>query len=235
MDTVETIEYRGFNIDIYNDEYPESPRDWDNLGTMYYSHRDYILGDKQFDGGEAMIADLLSDFVDEDYEDEFVDDINKGIEKLQEVLPVMMLLYILDHSGIWMRTGRFMEDLGGWDTSMVGFIFITREKALKEYGWKYLTKKRIEKLRTHLGSEVETFSDYISGAAYGFIVEPKDNNIIECSDSCWGYFGSDWDYMISEAKSSIDWAIKEYKEKSVQEYKNRKAVEWWDENCSVAA
>ena len=33
-------------IEVHQDESPESPRSWDNLGTMICFHRRYDLGDK---------------------------------------------------------------------------------------------------------------------------------------------------------------------------------------------
>ena len=30
----DNINYRGYTIEIDQDEFPESPREWDNLGTM---------------------------------------------------------------------------------------------------------------------------------------------------------------------------------------------------------
>ncbi len=35
------IEHRDYVISIFCDENPESPREWDNLGTMYTAHRHY--------------------------------------------------------------------------------------------------------------------------------------------------------------------------------------------------
>ena len=44
---METIEYKGFEIEICRDENAESPRDWDNIGTMVCLHNNYTLGDEQ--------------------------------------------------------------------------------------------------------------------------------------------------------------------------------------------
>jgi hypothetical protein len=37
----------GNSLEIYQDMSPESPREWDNLSTMYCWHRNYTLGDTQ--------------------------------------------------------------------------------------------------------------------------------------------------------------------------------------------
>lgn len=39
----ESIDYKGMTIKVCYDENPESPREWDNLGTIYSNHRDYNL------------------------------------------------------------------------------------------------------------------------------------------------------------------------------------------------
>ena len=158
---------------ISQDDCPESPREWDNLGTMVCFHSRYELGDRH-------------DFSDpEDFKD-----------FLESDDPIRLPLYLLDHSGLWMRSSRFME-YGGWDTSMVGFIYITKEQARKEYGWKVLTKARIEKILTNLESEVKTYGQYLEGDVYGFslIEETECTNchqtVTEILDSCGGFYGSD--------------------------------------------
>jgi len=39
----------GNTLEIYRDDHGESPREWDNLSTMYCWHRRYTLGDTQAD------------------------------------------------------------------------------------------------------------------------------------------------------------------------------------------
>ncbi len=46
MKPVETKTIGKYLIEILNDEDPENPREWDNLGTMVCFHRHYNLGDK---------------------------------------------------------------------------------------------------------------------------------------------------------------------------------------------
>jgi len=45
---METTKYRGCTIEVMADDGIESPREWDNLGTMVCSHKRYDLGDEQF-------------------------------------------------------------------------------------------------------------------------------------------------------------------------------------------
>jgi hypothetical protein len=46
MEAVETKRIGKYEIQIIPDSDPESPREWDNLGTMICQHRRYNLGDK---------------------------------------------------------------------------------------------------------------------------------------------------------------------------------------------
>ena len=61
MESIETIERGGLTIDIYPEEHlDDSPRDWDNMGTMVCWHSRYTLGDKHdHDRPHNMLADLV--------------------------------------------------------------------------------------------------------------------------------------------------------------------------------
>ena len=49
MECVFRRENDDVRLSIYLDESPESPREWDNLGTMVCAHRRYSLGDEKAD------------------------------------------------------------------------------------------------------------------------------------------------------------------------------------------
>jgi hypothetical protein len=172
--SVDTIKYRGYTIHIEQDIDPLNPRtDYDNLGTMVCFHPRYNLGDKDHAGFKEP-EDLL-----------------EYLKRERKNLAVVLPLYLLDHSGLWMKTGRFACDSAGWDTSNVGVIFITKEQARKEYGWKLITKERKEKLAKYLEGEVELYSSYLEGAVYGF----------------YGY-EHDKSGLLPDAQSAVDHHIK---------------------------
>lgn len=241
MGAIETIEYRGFDIKVYQDEMAGDPRkEWDNLGMMYCYHPRYGLGDEEFDGDEAVIYKMLLDAGDEDYAEKWVEDGEdywQGFHRLRKVLPIMLPLYLLDHSGLWMKTGTFDCDPGGWDTSMVGFVFLTREQIKDEYGWKRLTEGRKEKLRGYLRNEVEIYSAFLEGSVYWYGVEAKEGNRIEFDDSCGEFYGGDFEGngLLETARNDIDYAIKRYRDEVVKDYHIRKGVEWFEDNVSIAA
>jgi hypothetical protein len=178
FDPIETIACaNGNTIKVFIDDDPQSPRDWDNAGTMLCFHGRHNLGDK-------------SDLISSDF---------SGWEELREYLAkekdavVILPLYLFDHSGLTMATTPFNCP---WDSGQVGFIFITRAKAVAEWGKKLCTSKVKEMATKCLEAEVETYDQYLRGEVYGYIIEDNEGNHI---DSCWGFYEKD--YMISEAKA----------------------------------
>ncbi len=69
---IETIEKNGYKLEIEIDRYPENPREWDNLGTLYIPRppRHCAMSDDGASADEAAAA------------------------------PVVLPVYVMDHSGI---------------------------------------------------------------------------------------------------------------------------------------
>ena len=165
-DTVETVEYKGYNIEIKSDFDPINPREeWDNVMTMLCFHGNYQLGDK---------TDLKSDMFDG------WDEVKKHLIE-EENAVLLRPLYLYEHGGITIS----MSDFGDrWDSGCVGFIYLTKEKMQSELGWKRLTENRKAKAVQYMEGEVEVYDNYLTGAVYGFVIEETD-------DSCWGFYGYD--------------------------------------------
>lgn len=208
---IETIDYKGYEIQIVPDEDPEDPRQWDNLGTMVCFHKRYQLGDKH-------------DYNPDDYND--WDEVEQAIIKREDPL-VILPLYLYDHSGLRIKIGSFRGLLpqghAEWDSGQVGFIFVPREKFEQEFNGnkiepgqrqlnailtKQETEEQIRKATAILEAEVDTYDKYLSGEVYGFrVVKPcKCNNWGNGHkneiESCYGYY--DIQDAISEAKAIID-------------------------------
>ena len=180
-------------IEIHQDESPESPRCWDNLGKMICFHSRYNLGDKH-------------DYDHLDYNG--WDEQKNAIIKNENVC-VILPLYLYDHSGITISTSPFSCR---WDSGQIGWICVSKEQVRKEYNVKRITKEIIEKVTKVLEGEVETYDQYLTGDVYGY----KIFKVSKCElghehkeelDSCWGYYGED-DCM-TEAEGIVQYYNKE--------------------------
>jgi len=140
-------------LEIYFDNDPQSPREWDNLGTMYCFHRRYNFGDTH---------DLTLDEA-------------KKIEDSKDY--ISLPIYIYDHSVQTIKTTPFSCP---WDSGKLGFIAVSKEKVRKQYGWKVITKKRKEQIKQYLLGEVETYDTYIRGDVYGFTLFENDVETDSC-------------------------------------------------------
>jgi hypothetical protein len=219
---VETTEPPKRRIRIVHDDNAESPRDWDNLGTMACWHNRYDLGDEQserdplehmlylcceYDGDSAArVERAIDEYPYPNNREEWreFDRWHAGIvTNLFDKHFVWLPLYLYDHSGITMSTGRFSCP---WDSGQVGFIYVSKAKLRKEYGWKYVTEKRAQKIYEYLTGEVETYAQYLEGDVYGYVVEQYDSSTDEWEegDSCWGFYGQDCESIAENSGFSVE-------------------------------
>ena len=173
--SVKEIEHKGHTITVYQDDSPaESPRDWDNLGTMLCVHPRYDLGDQHDLGVRAI----------------------KRIVNSRDV--ISLPLYLHDHSGITMRTTPF-----GWPrrlTGRVGWIYVTKATVRAKFGYERVSPKRVNKVIGALRAEVEIYDLFLTKQVYGYDVKDQDGESI---DSCWGFITDDLESVVEEAKATI--------------------------------
>jgi hypothetical protein len=130
---------------------------------------------------------------------------------------IFLPLYLYNHSGISISTRSFIgrAQHAEWDSGQVGWIYISKKDAVKEWGKKLFTKIVEEKAVKYLQGEVKNYDNYLTGNVYGYIVENADGEQV---DSCWEFY-PDWDDKIgyenclSEARDSADF----YAEKAEKE------------------
>ena len=188
-----------FTVEIVQDENPESPREWDNLGTMACWHKRYDLGDTQpkeppkewlehlaetmdipgrllYWEGKCLDASwgASADWADEQYD--------KAVEQILDREVVMLPLFLYDHSGITMSTAPFSCP---WDSGQVGYIFVTLEHVRKEFSWKRMSAKRRARIEEVLTAEVKAYDKYLRGEVFGYTVRDGKNDVV---DSCWGFY-----------------------------------------------
>lgn len=179
------IEHNGHLISIFHDDNPTCPREWDNLGTMYTNHRDYLPEKRFHDHFET-------------------DEVFKSRWQFREKFLreyIALTVYLYDHSGLTVSTTPFSCP---WDSGLLGIIAVPVAKVREEYGWKLLTARRRQAIEQHLRNEVKEFDDYLTGQVYGYeIAQMNDDGKI--LGSCWGFYGDiGIEYMITDCKSQID-------------------------------
>lgn len=198
-------EQEPYALMVQPDDMLISPREVnDNIGTMVCFHPRYALGDhhnymdkddflremylntvgnneRGMERYERMVNMVWSRKMTGDHPDpRAVDD--TMLRMISEKY-IVMPLYLLDHSGLAMQTTSFNEP---WDSGQVGWVYVSKEDALKEFGAKKMTGALRKKAEDVLRGEVAEYDAYLRGECYGF--ELYKNG--ELSDSCWGFIGS---------------------------------------------
>lgn len=144
---------------IEYDTMPENPRtEWDNLFTLYFSQNRYVSGDER---------------IREGHEEDFAND--------SRYLVFDVYAYI--HSGVALSVSPFSCP---WDSGQIGFAVVSRDDILNQFGWKRITKERRKELERLLHFELETYTAYLNGEVYGYIIETEDGEELE---AVWGFYG----------------------------------------------
>jgi hypothetical protein len=154
-------------FEIYADELAESPRAWDNMGTLLCWHRRYQLGDRH------------------DYPTP--QDFERAIPvKSRITLPV----FLFDHSGLTLSisSAKFRAvDPAGWDWGQVGWIYATNADIRREYSVRHMSRRVQERVLDVLCGEVETYNQYMNGEVYGFTITDRASG--DVLDACAGFYG----------------------------------------------
>lgn len=186
---IKTIECGKFTIEIFQDEISFSLRGCDNLGTIYYVSQEYELGDERIDRRD-------------------IPDLDKRCEKGELLcLPAFVhmpnCLYHLDGNNL------------DWETGQTGIIAVSREKVLKNYKKKIISKKLRETVLKQLQAEIDLFNQYLSEGTYAFIVShtktcdkcKHTERIVD--ESVCGYY--DFEQCKAEAKETCEQLIQQDK------------------------
>lgn len=193
MQPIETFEVKGLTVKLFHDADADSPRDWDNLGTMVVLSTQYSIGDKHSFSNEEEIENHI-----------------------RETCAVYLPIYLHDYGSgnVKLSTDSRLDiirkRLAGsiWSDRQRGALFITSERIVKEYGEDNAETRA--KAFACLESELETMNQYLSGDVYGFEVERPDATCKTCKrpghdqfiDSCWGFYGLE--YCKQEATQSAE-------------------------------
>lgn len=179
---------------VEQEEYPDDPRTWDNIGTMICSHGNYKLGDEQVEGKLAQMRKIAKDIdilpyilgLDEEYLND-ADKLEEFVMAKKEAVVIRLFLY--EHSGITMH---MYQPTCRWDSMHTGYIYVSQERIIKEYGND--DEESIEKARSALEAEVKVYAQYLEGDIYEFKIIKQETCSLghvheEVLDSCGGFYG----------------------------------------------
>ena len=123
--------------------------------------------------------DMGNDRIDKPENQKEYDQLVKSFEGV--VLPV----YVPDHGQIQRQ---------------IGFIYVKAVDVRKEYKVERISLKLRETVKQLLTSEIEVWSDWISGDVYSYEIVFNG----EVIDSCGGFFGSDHKHLLEHAKYFVE-------------------------------
>ena len=191
---------------------PESPRDWDNIGTLFIPDNRYVSGDKDAESPtidavpdadivEWACANLdksdLYDCARNQWDkrngctkaDAVRDTLNEWYGEYHEY-PESLRELIADHCIIvpvyaYVHSGVALSTGSfscPWDSACIGIIWCTLDRAREEYGD---GAQAYDRARKYMVGEIETLDTYYRGSVYGFTIDDGDTY-----DSCWGFLGA---------------------------------------------
>jgi len=186
------FEHAGLKVEINQDEDSQSPRLDDNLSRMVCFHSRYDLGDKDHEydtkdyaGWDEMKAAIIRK------------------EKTAFILP----LYLYDHSGLAISTGREYPFNCPWDSGQIGFVFVSKAAIRKEFGRK-TTQEHLERALKAMLAEVKLYDMYLQGDIWEYEVKDAEGEVL---GSCYGYYGQE--DCIADAKTAAEFCTKKQAEK----------------------
>jgi len=184
----ETIEYKGYNIKIYFDDWTDSPLDDEGLAHFALFHRRYDLpNDTSID------SDCFNSWGDMEAE----------IYKQYDVLECLSVS-MYDHSGVHIYEGH---PTCPWDSGRIGFVFLDKQEVRKWYNVKRISRKTKEKAVACMRAQLKGYAAYVNGETYSYTIEDSEGDIV---DSCGGFIGSDHEEsgLLEDARSFIDHEVK---------------------------
>ncbi len=194
-------EKTGVALNVYQDDLGmDSPRDWDNLGTMVCFHRSYNLGDEHSYGEPRDFLDnLAAEVATVDETREVAEKIIKQEEAPEDDEEYQEILEDLEDN-LWSERAEdedlwniinnhavilplYLYDHSGitmktkpfgcpWDSGQVGWIYATHEKIKEEFSSEH-TGGDWERAGQVLRDEVEIYDQFLTGDVYGFILEQE--------------------------------------------------------------
>lgn len=160
---IESKQIGNYTVNVVLDEDPESPREWDDLSTIYSNHRHYNPDNHD-------IGEILD-------EDGYLNMDGK----------VGLLIWMFEHSRVAFRTSEldasnpFGDGMyARFDSGQFGVIAMPIETAKHEWGenWEQMAKQ-------YMKGCIDEYSQWANGWVYGYDIIHKNGELI---GSCGGYY-----------------------------------------------
>lgn len=172
-----------YRLKVEYDDWAESPREWDNLCTIFSQRGNWDIGDKGFSYPKDEAPNKYEEY--------------KERQERGEIF--MVPIYVYEHSGMTISLSSFGDP---WDSGVGAFIFVEKKKVFAELdgvteeNWRQKAYKAMEQ-------EVDIYDQYIRGEVYGWYIEKAEEikhkrksdgktwTSIEWEheDGCGGYYG----------------------------------------------
>lgn len=186
-------------LEVVDDSCPDDPRNWDNVCTMICFHRRYQLGDSHnYDSSDEFFDDILYNICDMEYEDfEKLSTREKYKIACESDKIYIQELNLYDHGGVTVSTSCSYPYNDYWDAGCVGWVYVSKERAMIEWGGiperdengeyiriphehhngsvtystKYIpiTEENWKEVAEyHMDNEVKIYDQYLRGDVYGY-------------------------------------------------------------------
>ena len=113
---------------------------------------------------------------------------------LKKTQAVSLPVYLLDHSGVSIRTTPFGDML---DSGRIGVIFATKERVVETFC--DFSAESIAKAKATLQAEIETYDKYLRGEVYFYEILDGEETL----DSCGGMYESE-EALLTLCRSTVD-------------------------------
>lgn len=194
-------------LSVKYDEVAESPVEWMTT-TIVTWHKHYVIGNESVSWDDAydILDGLYKKYVCADYDVLLhASEMMYELSKCDDI--VIKMVYAYEHSGITISTSNAYQYNDRYDYYVIGFAFIEKEKAFKEFNtqdenyWRVIANDTIE-------NDIELLDTYLQGSVYyyslsqycemknietcphcGVIIKEESITELVEIDSCGGFYG----------------------------------------------
>jgi hypothetical protein len=193
------VKTKGLTLHVQEDDYGHNPRNDGCADRMLCWHRRYNLGDEN-------PYKNSQDFWDDK-------EVQRGIFVIRKV-------YMLDHSGLRFSATPFTAvDPQGWDSGVVGVIYMTKDDAQRVYG--DLSDESKQKADAGLIDEIEEYDRYHNTQYYGYLIEGSEGDTLDASG---GYYGDSMIEILEVMKDCADTEYHSLFDKAIRQHESGSAM-----------